>query len=116
MAGIGDYTSKSFSLKSGNKPSFKEMGSSPLRKEGMDRDYYKRKEKERKNLAKKTIKDAKEAKSEDPYKNKGKYVEPSTTKKDNKSLTKKKKAREDKIPKRDTKTVYPFSDMPEVKV
>jgi hypothetical protein len=31
MAGIGDYTAKPFSLKSGNKPQFKMMGSSPLK-------------------------------------------------------------------------------------
>ena len=34
MAGIGDYEAKPFSLKSGNKPEFKMMGSSPLRKAG----------------------------------------------------------------------------------
>ena len=31
MAGIGNYESKPFSLKSGNNPEFKMMGSSPLR-------------------------------------------------------------------------------------
>ena len=35
MAGIGDYEKrKAFSLKSGNKPSFKKMGSSPTKMKG----------------------------------------------------------------------------------
>ena len=34
MAGIGDYEAKPFSLTSGNKPEFKTMGSSPLKKAG----------------------------------------------------------------------------------
>ena len=37
MAGLGDYKKgKAFTLKSGNKPTFKDMGSSPLSK----RDVY----------------------------------------------------------------------------
>ena len=34
MAGIGNYEAKPFSLKSGNNPEFKMMGSSPLKKAG----------------------------------------------------------------------------------